>query len=89
MEMDDLIKLIPVKFRTWYIFVLGINGMIGLARLVHFWVFGGSNSAPPLVPSLQIYAIIGRELAFVIPATLYGLFFYWRYVHSKLTSDNK
>ena len=75
MEMDDLIKMIPVKFRTWYIFVLGINGLLYLARLVHFWVFGGSNSGPPLAPSLQIYAMVGRELAFLIPATIYGLFF--------------
>jgi len=81
--MDDLIKLIPLKFRTWYIFVFGFYGMVGLARLVHFWFFGGSNSGPPLAPSLQIYAMIGRELAFLTPATIYGLFFYWRYVYKK------
>ena len=83
MEMDDLIKLIPVKFRTWYIFVLGTNGLLYLARLVNLWFFGGSNSGPPLAPSLQIYAMIGRELAFLMPATIYGLFLYWRYVYKK------
>jgi len=83
MEMDDLIKLIPVKFRKWYIFVLGIYGILHLCRLVNFSIFGGSNSGPPLAPSLQIYAMIGRELAFLMPATIYGLFLYWRYVYKK------
>ena len=55
--------------------MFGFYGMVVLARLVHFWVFGGLNSAPALAPSLQIYAMVGRELAFLIPATIYGLFF--------------